>query len=345
MTVRAERPATSEPESRIRRSARGAARFGDAILRGYAQIYFCNHPGTGALFVAATVLLFPVSACYALAGLFVATAVAHALRQDPALIRAGLFGYNAALVGLAWAWFYSDTPAVSVALFVIAAAATVPLVAAWLKTVDAGRLTFPALSVPFVVATWAATAVLGPVLVVAPPSEPSGPAALAAIGLTFAGMAWFSRRLAVVALYGAVLGVGGAILWGVPLDVDTVSMTAFNTVPTAIALGGYFVVWGPAALALVTVASLAVAPCWVGLQELLSLVGLVPLTAPFCLVTLACLVLIRRQRRLARRVALHLVPLVFASAPEEVLAWFRRQRQAEAYWRRFSAVDRQRAPS
>lgn len=318
---------------------RRGAEFGYAILRGYAQIYFCNHAGTGALFFVATALLFPAGAAYALAGLLIGTVTAYALRRDPGLIRMGLFGYNAALVGLAWAWFYSLADAASLATFALSAAMTVVLEAAWLKAIETGRLQLPSLSVPFVIVTWAAMGLSRQMPVGTVSSEPPLLTLVVAVLLAIGGMSAFSILLAAVAVYGALLGFGIALTLGIPVDIQAVSVAAFNSVPTAIALGGCFVVWGSRGLGLVTVAALAVGACWMLALEFLSLVSLVPLTAPFCLVTLGCLALIRSQPALARQAGLYLVPLFFASAPEHGLAWFKRERQAEEYWKRFGRAD------
>lgn len=322
--------------AQARRVAVWLLEFGDAVLRGYAQIYFCNHRGTGMLFLAGTALVFPRGALYALGGLFISTATAYGLRQARELIRNGLFGYNGALVGLGWAWFYWDTAAVSLSLFAVTVVLTVVVETAWLKGIESGQLLLPALSVPFLAAMWVMMAVSGPALMPAPAQEPSMITAAAAVALGVAGMAIFSVRLAIMAIYGALLGAGGAVMLGVPPDAQMVSVAAFNAVPSAIALGGYFVVWGGPAFGLVAVATPVVVLCWVLLRDLLSLVSLLPLTGPFCLVTLACLQVLRRQRARARTAGLFVVPLAFAAAPEQVLAWFNRERRVEAYWKRFS---------
>ena len=317
--------------------------FGEAVLRGYGQIYFCDSWLSGALFIAATALLFPAAAAYGVAAVVVGTATARTLGEPPSLIRRGFFGYNAALVGLGWAWLRVDTPTASLALFVVAAGATAAGEALWLRNVEVGRLALPSLSVPFVLATWGAMALLGAGVLAEPPRPPAAGAMLAAAGLTAAGMAAFSVRLATLGVYGALLGAMTGAVLGVPLDVQLVSIAAFNAAPAAIALGGYFVVWGTGAFALATVAAPAVALAWVLLRHAPGPLGLAPLTAPFCLVTLLALAGIARHRGWARRVGLHLVPLLFAAGPETALGWLRRQRQVEQYWERLALGDRQKA--
>lgn len=317
--------------------------FGEAVLRGYGQIYFCDSWLSGFLFMAATALLFPPAAAYGVAAVVVGTATARVLGEHPALIQRGFFGYNAALVGLAWAWLRVDTLAASLAVFAVAAGATAAGEALWLRKVEVGRLILPSLSIPFVLATWGGMALLGAGVVGAPLRPPSAGAMLAAAGLTVTGMVAFSLRLATLAVYGALLGAVTAVLLGVPPNVQVVSIAAFNAAPAAIALGGYFVVCGAGALGLATVAAPAVAVAWVLLRDALAPLGLAPLTAPFCLVTLVALAGIARQRGWARRAGLHLVPLVFALGPENALGWLRRQRQVEQYWERLGLGDRKRA--
>jgi urea transporter len=295
-------------------------------------VYFCDSWLSGVLFVAATAVLFPAAAAYGVVAVVIGTATARALGEHPALIRRGFFGYNAALVGLAWAWLRVDSLVASLVVFAVAAGLTATGEALWLRHVTTGRLLLPSLSVPFVLTTWAAMALLGAGVLGALPRPPSVGAMLAAAGLTVTGMAVFSARLAVLAVYGALLGAMAARLLGVPLGVQVVSIAAFNAAPAAIALGGYFVVWGTGALGLATIAAPAVVVAWVLLREAPGPLGVAPLTAPSCLVTLLALAGIARQRGWARRAQLTLVPLVFARGPERALAWLGRQRTLDQYW-------------
>lgn len=327
-------PGPARPGGRLRE-------FAEAVLRGYGQIYFCDSWLSGFLFVTATALLFPAAAAYGVAAVVIGTATARAVGAQPALVQRGFFGYNAALVGLAWTWLRVDSLVTSLMVFAVAAGATAIGEAFWLRGVSAGRLLLPSLSVPFVLATWGVMALLG-AGVLGLPRAPSTGAMLAAAALTVTGMAVFSVRLTVLAVYGALLGAVTAVLLGVPPGLQVVSIAAFNAAPAAIALGGYFVVWGPGAFGLVTVSSPAVAIAWLLLREAPGPLGLAPLTAPFCLVTLVALAAIARQQGWARQAQLHLVPLVFALGPENALAWLRRQRRVEQYWQHLGLGDRQR---
>ena len=90
-------------------------RFVDINLRGIGQVMFQDNPLTGALFLAAIAWgsyaagVPQVALCGVLA-IVVATLTAQWLRVDQASLRAGLFGYNGVLVGLALATFIAPGP-------------------------------------------------------------------------------------------------------------------------------------------------------------------------------------------------------------------------------------------
>ena len=96
-------------------AASRALRFVDINLRGIGQVMFQDNPLTGALFLAAIAWgsyaagVPQVALCGVLA-IVVATLTAQWLRVDQASLRAGLYGYNGVLVGLALATFLAPGP-------------------------------------------------------------------------------------------------------------------------------------------------------------------------------------------------------------------------------------------
>ena len=134
----------------------GVLRFVDINLRGVAQVMLQDNPLTGAFFLAAIgwgayAAGVPHVALAGLIALVVSTLTAQWLRVDEASLRAGLFGYNGVLVGLALATFLAPGPLLWVYVVLGAAVSVV----AMLGTVNAVKpLGLSALTFPFVLTTW-----------------------------------------------------------------------------------------------------------------------------------------------------------------------------------------------
>src|SRR4051794_29343875 len=133
----------------------GVARFVDINLRGIAQVMFQDNPLTGVLFLAAIgwgsyAAGAPRVAIAGLLAVVVATLTAQWLRVDEASLHAGLYGYNAILVGLALATFLG--PGALIWVYVVLGAAVSVVV--MLATANAVRPWGSALTFPFVLTTW-----------------------------------------------------------------------------------------------------------------------------------------------------------------------------------------------
>jgi urea transporter len=250
------------------------ARFADVNLRGVGQVMFQNNPLTGLLFLLAVVwgsyaAGVPQVAAGGLVAVLVATMTAQWLRVDEAGLAAGLYGYNAYLVGLALPTFLPHTPL----LWIYAVlGATVSVVA----TTGAANVFktwgVAALTAPFVLVTWllllAAQAFLG----LGGSTPPGGdavihidPAAadplhigdfllgvLHSISQVFlkasvlsallfiAGLAVSSLPAAGFALGGALVAVITAHLFGAESELITGGLLGFSPVLTAVALGSTF---------------------------------------------------------------------------------------------------------
>jgi urea transporter len=129
--------------------------FVDINLRGIGQVMFQDNPLTGALFLIAIAwgsyaAGVPQVAIAGVVAVIVATLTAQWLRVDDASLNAGLYGFNAVLVGLALATFLAPGPLLWVyvilgaAVSVVVMLATTNVVKPW-----GGALTFP-----FVLTTW-----------------------------------------------------------------------------------------------------------------------------------------------------------------------------------------------
>jgi urea transporter len=251
-----------------------ALRFVDINLRGWGQVMFQDNPLTGALFIAGIAWgsfaagVPEVLFCGILAGV-VATLAAQWLRVDPASLRAGLYGYNAVLVGLALATFIAPGPLLW-AYVVLGATVSVVTMLGTANVVKPWGVS--ALTFPFVLTTWLlllatygfaglagsalpAAAVVIPFESVAATRlsvgdfvqgvllsisqvflKGSGIAAL----LLLAGLAINSIAAAAFALGGAILAVITAHVLGAESELITGGLLGFSPVLTAIALGTVF---------------------------------------------------------------------------------------------------------
>jgi urea transporter len=118
------------------------------VMRGIGQVFFQEHALTGTLFVVGIALSSPLMALGAVVGSAVGTGLAWVLKFDRGEIVAGIFGFNAALVGIA-SFFFFEPGLVSVVLMLGGC-----LVATVLTRGMRGYLPFPTYTTPFIVTTW-----------------------------------------------------------------------------------------------------------------------------------------------------------------------------------------------
>jgi len=302
-------------------------RFVDINLRGVGQVMFQNNPLSGALFLIAIAwgsyaAGVPQVAIAGVVAVIVATLTAQWLRVDDESLNAGLYGFNAILVGLALATFLAPGPLLWVyvilgaAVSVVVMLATTNVVKPW-----GGALTFP-----FVLTTWllllatygfsglAGTALpSGKVVTAFQPYQASplqlidlvqgviqsisqvflkgsGIAAL----LLLAGLAVNSLAAAAFALAGATLAVLTAHLFGAESDLITGGLLGFSPVLTAIALGTVFYQPSWRVAVYTAVATVFTVITQVALNVALTPFAIPALTMPFVLVT--WLFLLPRQR-------------------------------------------------
>jgi urea transporter len=297
----------------------GVLRFVDVNLRGIGQVMFQDNPLSGALFLAAIawgsyaagvpqVLFGGVVAVVA------ATLTAQWLHVDKAALRAGLYGFNGFLVGLALATFVAPGPLLwacailGAAVSVVAMSATVNVTRTW---------GMPALTFPFVLVTWLlllatygfaglagsalpAAGVVAPFESVAASRLDVGlfvQATLLSISQVFlkgsavaallflAGLAVNSRAAAVAALGGAILAVVTAHLLGAESDLITGGLLGFSPVLTAVALGTVFNRPGLRVAAYAALGTVFTVVAQAAFNVALTPLAIPALTAPFVLVT------------------------------------------------------------
>lgn len=296
------------------RSKERSARFAtwsyvDSILRGIGQVMFQENPYSGALFLIGLLYASPLMAAGAIVGTMVGTSTARMLGADSQLVRAGLFGFNGALVGIALLLFLGTGPLVWAALVVAAAVSTILM--AGLMTIWA-RFGGVALTAPFVVSGWMFLLAARQLGGIAPPpsvaaAEPAVEVtlstliegALRGVGQVFLqdelvtaaifvlALVVASRRAAIAAVCGSLVGVVVAWLLGAQEPELRAGLFGFNAALTAVALGATFFAhdWSSAAFTLLaTIASVFV---HAALVTALGPLGIGPLTAPFVLVVWA----------------------------------------------------------
>ncbi len=251
----------------------GALRFVDVNLRGIGQVMFQNHPVAGLLFFIAIAwgsfaAGVPQVAIGGMVAVIVGTAAAYWLRVDDADIRAGLYGFNAYLVGLALPTFMAPTAAMWMYV-VLGGAVSVPAMQALANVFKTWST--PALTAPFVLVTWLmllathAFTNLESTLWASGMVVPLDPVyanplrigdflqgmvqsisqvflkgnGVAAI-LLIAGLAVSSLACAAWGIAGAAIAVLTAHAMGAESDLVTGGLMGFSPVLTAIALGAVF---------------------------------------------------------------------------------------------------------
>jgi len=137
-------------------------------LRGVGQVFFQENALTGALFVLGIALSSPLMAVGAVIGSVLGTAMAWLLKFDQGEVLAGIYGFNAALVGIATFFFFQPS-VTSVALLVGGC-----VVATAITRLVRRNVPFPTYTMPFVITTWGIF-FLGGALGLAPAGTSYGP--------------------------------------------------------------------------------------------------------------------------------------------------------------------------
>jgi urea transporter len=120
-----------------------------AGLRGIGQVFFQENALTGACFLVGIAISSPLMGLGALIGTAIGTAVGHFAKFDRGEVAGGIYGFNATLVGIA-TFFFFQPGAASIGLLVVGC------VVATLVTMLMRRfLPFPTYTTPFILTTWA----------------------------------------------------------------------------------------------------------------------------------------------------------------------------------------------
>ena len=273
------------------------------VLRGVGQVFFQENALTGALFVLGIALNAPGMAMAAVAGSAIGAVTAFVLKFDRTSLFAGVYGFNAALVGIATLFFFEPTPGV-IALLIAGCIATTVL--AWLLQ---RHCRFPTYTLAFILTTWALYYLgvawgLPQVEAVAGTKADSLLAAIvrgvgqvkfqanAGTGLLFLlGIALNDWRHAAWVLAASMLSVLGAVFHNASTEGIALGLYGYNAPLTALAL----FLWRPSLIAPL----LGILLC-IPITEYVPLLGLPALTLPFVLTTWLVLVLGRMERQIFR---------------------------------------------
>jgi urea transporter len=286
------------------------------VARGIGQIFFQEYALSGLLFLLGVAAGSPLMAFGGLVGATIGWGVALALRYDRSEIAAGLFGFNATLVGIASFFFFQ--PGVVSVLLMIAGCALATVVT-WLAR---RYVPFPTYTAPFIVVTWLLF-LLGTALNLArhdPGGVPPGVGGLLAIAhgvsqvmfqaslvtaiLFLAGIAVSDWKHAAWVLAGAIVGlligsyhgtVGAraidpeALIERGLLDNVALGLYGYNATLAAVALWLWRKSFIPPLLGMLIS---------VPLTDLVPMLGIPALTAPFVLATWIVLALGWLDRKL-----------------------------------------------
>ncbi|MDN5941950.1 MAG: urea transporter [Nitrospira sp.] len=286
--------------------------FLDSVLRGIGQVMLQNNSYAGLLFLIGIFYNSMLFGWAVLLGTTASTATAVLLEVDRSHVRAGLFGFNGALVAIALLYFLEPS-ILAWGYVVLAAACTTVIMAALFKFLDTWKI--PALTAPFVFTTVLfvlATARFGrlhstgvlPTAGLPKAATVEGIVTASTVGeglLTGLAQVFFqgnaitgvffavgllisSRVACVAALLGSFVGL--LVAWGMGAAEPAIRAGAFgfNSVLTAIALGSGFFVLNVASAAYGTLAVVTTAVVFAAMSAALEPLGMPALTSPFVLV-------------------------------------------------------------
>ena len=294
--------------------------FVDWTLRGIGQVVFQNNPVSGLIILLAILFNSWIYAVICVIGVIASTLTAIILKADKGLIRDGLCGFNGALVALALIAFTSADfrtgalPSPAMAVYLIFGAAFSTMVFASIGAVLGPHKTAP-LTMPFVLVGWLFLfAILkfdaidaGPMAKPVSPDQFSYtvqyvlPTWYMGIGTSIAqiffqdnwitgylmliGIAVNSRISAGMALLGACIGTGVAALFGGPEGAIRDGLFGYNAALTAIALGGFFLVFTWSSFLYAVFGAIISAWLWASVAIFLKPIGMPVLTSTFVFVT------------------------------------------------------------
>jgi len=279
-----------------------------AVLNGFSQIFLQAHPGCGLLILLAITLHAPDLMIGAMVGALVGTFSAVALGYRKSDIVIGLYGYNAALLGLLFVLLLGLS-ALTLGLVALGSVVT-NLLQVRLMAAMRERNWLPGFTLPFVLFGWLALALAGALDLVTPArldaplildgqgllfAVASGIGQVIFLGQPLAGLlllvaVWLAdRRAAAWMLYGSVGGLALVLAAGGSEQQALAGLAGYNPALAALAVSQVHRSWVAPLLAIIAAVLLRA-----GFDRL----GLPPLTMPFIM---ACWLVALERRWKARR--------------------------------------------
>lgn len=314
----------------------------DILLRSYGQLLFADNAATGFFLLIALMLISGNTVLFSVIGIVVASAAAYFFKEESILIRHGIFGFNGAIFGFFWSWYF-PLSGLSVLLFMLMTIIVVLVQSSLMKKMSLGFFNLPVMSLPavmiliasLVIVYWLVfSAGILPSFAVYPfNSEPliiiqtsvSFLQSLLAWLLIFIGILINSRISAFAAILGAVAGY--MIVYFFPaasMGHSAGIFVGFNAIPVAVSLFGIFLVANIQTF-FFTFAGIAVCTIfWLLLAKICGMLNFPLLTLPFNFTVLAVLSVLRKYGTHANRLGLYLVPLDIITTPEDIILWQKR---------------------
>ncbi|MBI9079953.1 MAG: urea transporter [Pseudodesulfovibrio sp.] len=288
--------------------------FVDSCLRGCGQVMFQNNPVTGCIFfIGIFYNSWELGIC-AVLGTAAATLTAIVLGAEKGLIRAGLFGFNGTLAGIALPFYFIYSPDLLIYVVINAALSTI-IMSALMNFL--GKWGMPALTAPFVLATWVLMFCAskfgflqaGSLLATSIPDPHSmievGTISAATFmdgvtkgigevmfednvvtGIIFVIAILINSRIsALFAVFGSLIGLLTALVMQSPEAPLRLGLYGYNSVLCAIALGGLFYYLNWKTFLYATFCMIIGSIAQASISVLLAPIGMPSLTWPFVIVT------------------------------------------------------------
>lgn len=284
--------------------------FLDSLLRGIGQVFLQNNSYAGLLFLIGIFYNSVLFGAAVLVGTIVSTLTAMSFGTDRNQVKAGLFGFNGALVGIALLYFLQPE-GLTWAYVVFASACSTVVMASAIRLLDVWKM--PTLTSPFVLTTLCfllacarfgrlhSTQILPtaglPMVITVVDGVVTFSTILEGLfkgvaqvffqenavtgGLFTLGLFISSRRAFIMAILGSLIGL--MVAWGLGASELAIRSGAFgfNSVLTAIALGSTFLAFNMASTIYTMIAAVATVIASAALSAALQPLGMPALTLPF----------------------------------------------------------------
>jgi urea transporter len=282
----------------------------DVVLRGIGQVFLQNNSYAGLLFLIGIFYNSTLFGAAVLVGTIVSTLTAISFGANKGQVKAGLFGFNGALVGIGLLYFLQPE-GLTWAYVIFASACSTVVMASAIRLFDIWKM--PTLTSPFVLTTLCfllacarfgrlhSTQILPtaglPMVITVVDGVVNFSTILEGLfkgiaqvffqenavtgGLFTLGLFISSRRAGTMAILGSLIGL--IVAWGLGASGPAIRSGAFgfNSALTAIALGSTFLAFNTASVIYTMIAAVATVIASAALSAALQPLGMPALTLPF----------------------------------------------------------------